>query len=105
VKKININSSSIYEVKFMIQLEIKETVKISNKDIVKGILKMGIEDQVDILERLISMETIEKQKWNIIISCRMLGKSDISIDNIDIILSELSKLQTTLKAKAKKLYN
>ena len=50
----------------MIQLEIKENITISNRDIVKGILSMDIEHQVDILERLISMETTEKQKWNII---------------------------------------
>jgi hypothetical protein len=86
-------------------LEIKETAKISNREIAKGVLNMADEDKVDLLERLISMESVEKQKWNIIISCRMLSKSDISLENIDIILSELSKLQTTLKAKAKKLYN
>jgi len=89
----------------MIELEIKENITISNKEIVKGILEMNDVDRVDILERLISVETIEKQKWNIIVSCRMLIKREISLDNIDIILSELSKLQTDLKAKAKKLYN
>ena len=89
----------------MIQLEIKEKITISNRDIVAGILKMDDIDRVDILERLISMESVEKQKWNIIISCRMLEKRDISLENIDIILSELNKLQSTLKAKAKKLYN
>ena len=89
----------------MIQLEIKEKITISNRDLVAGILKMDDIDRVDILERLISMESVEKQKWNIIISCRMLEKRDISLENIDIILSELNKLQSTLKAKAKKLYN
>ncbi len=66
---------------------------------------MQTDQKLDLLERLINTESVEKQKWNIIISCRMLSKRDVSLENIDIILSELSKLQTTLKAKAKKLYN
>lgn len=83
----------------MIQLEINERITISNRDIVKSIESMETEQRVDILERLISMESVEKQKWNLIISCRLLSKNDLSKENVSIILSELDKLKTTLKQK------
>jgi len=85
----------------LMTLEIK--AKISPREVANQFLMIPIERRVPMVERIIKMKTVRDFKYFLKHSITNLTKSELTRDEIGIILKEIREFEKTLYGKIKKL--
>lgn len=85
----------------MITLEVK--AKLSAREVVNHFLMIPIERRFPMVERIIKMRTVSDFKFFLKTSILNLTKSELSSDEIGIILTEIREFEKVLNKKHDKL--
>jgi hypothetical protein len=91
-----------------LQVEIKHTADISNRELIKGIESLEEkrpEDYFWIKDRLSQMDTLSKEIWHFKTAAFKLAKRDLEVYQIQDLLKEFNKIQSDLIAMLKKKKN
>lgn len=84
-------------------MTLKIEAKISPREVVNSFLMIPIERRVPMVERIIKMRTVNDYKFFLKHSITNLTKSELTRDEINIILKEIREFERTLHGKIKKL--
>ena len=85
----------------MITLEVK--AKLSVREVVNHFLMIPIERRVPMVERIIKMKTVSDYKFFLKHSIKNLIESELSSDEIGVILTEIREFEKVLNKKHNKL--